>query len=72
MKYYFRIFDTDNNGVISVDELNNIVEHLFHLVPDTQKHHLNTPATVSNSVIRDVRDQIFTLRLRLRELSLKS
>ena len=43
-----RIFDTDNNGVISVDELKNIVEHLFHLVPEGQKHHLETPASVGS------------------------
>ena len=46
LRQIFRIFDTDNNGVISVDELNNIVEHLFHLVPEGQKERLKTPASV--------------------------
>ena len=46
LRQIFRIFDTDNNGVISVDELNNIVEHLFHLVPEGQKETLKTPASV--------------------------
>ena len=45
----FRIFDTDNNGFISVDEMNKIVEHLFHLVPEGQKEKLETPASVSEA-----------------------
>ena len=46
----FRIFDTDNNGFISVDEMNKIVEHLFHLVPEGQKDKLETPASVSEAL----------------------
>ena len=42
-----RIFDADNNGFISVDEMKKIVEHLFHLVPKDQKDILQTPENVS-------------------------
>ena len=44
---------TDNNGFISVDEMNKIVEHLFHLVPKGQKEKLETPASVSQTFIRN-------------------
>jgi Ca2+-binding EF-hand superfamily protein len=49
----FRIFDTDNNGFISVDEMNKIVEHLFHLVPEWQKDTVETPESVSEALNRN-------------------
>ena len=46
LQQIFRIFDTDKNGFISLEELNTIVNHLFHLVPESHRQKDNTPEKV--------------------------
>ena len=49
LQQIFRIFDTDKNGFISPEELNAIVKHLFHLVPESHRQKENTPEKVNSS-----------------------
>ena len=47
---FTRVFDADENGFLSKDEFIKIVEHLYHLVPDSDKEHLTTPEMESTSL----------------------
>ena len=52
-KFLFdRIFDADKNGAISRDELLQIVQHLFHLIPEKHKENLPTPQKVSTLIVQ--------------------
>ena len=51
MSIELRIFDTDKNGFISLEELNTIVNHLFHLVPESHRQKENTPEKVKKKTI---------------------
>ena len=46
LQQIFRIFDSDKNGFISLEELNTIVNHLFHLVPESHRQKETTPEKV--------------------------
>ena len=45
----FRIFDGDGNGNITLEELNQIVYHLYHLLPEKDKALVGTPEKVRNA-----------------------
>ena len=50
--FFHRIFDADKNGAISRDELLQIVQHLFHLIPEKHKENLPTPQKVSTLIVQ--------------------
>ena len=50
----FRAFDSDKRGFISKKELIKIVEHLFHLIPESEKEQLNTPEKFADELITEM------------------
>ena len=42
----FRIFDSDGDGNITIEEMTSIVSHLYHLIPEKEREAVGTPDKV--------------------------
>ena len=51
---YSRAFDCDKRGFLSVAEISKIVEHLFHIIPDTEKEDLETPQKFADKLFTEM------------------
>ena len=49
-----RVFDDDNNGLISKDELLKIVTTLHHLIPDTEKNTLTSVEALVDEIMTEI------------------
>ena len=49
-----RVFDEDNNGLISKEELLKIVRTLHHLIPDTEKNSLTSPEALVDEIMTEI------------------
>ena len=54
IRIIFRAFDREKRGFISKLELIKIVEHLFHLIPNTEKEQLNTPEKFADELFTEM------------------
>ena len=48
------MFDDDNNGLISKDELMKIVTTLHHLIPDTEKNSLTSAEALVDEIMTEI------------------
>jgi len=53
LKHIFRIIDSDGNGSISTVEMGEIVEHLFHLIPEKERRDKN-PREMSEALMSEM------------------